>query len=90
MYPDGRMESQVRITSPQTYKEFSRCILNNILLFVSIKQWFLERAGSQKVHFLPQVVASGPPVVPLRKSRGEWSRSGPSDGMTHIRDIHEL
>ena len=26
------MESQVRITSPQTYKEFSRCILNNHLL----------------------------------------------------------
>ena len=33
VYPDGRMESQFRITSPQTYKEFSRCILNNHSMF---------------------------------------------------------
>ena len=89
MYPDGRMESQVRITSPQTYKEFSRCILNNLSKF-SFQQWFLEMAGSQIVHFLPQVAASDPPVVPLRKSRGERSRSGPSAGMTRINDIYEL
>ena len=87
MYPDGRMESQVRITSPQTYKEFSRCILNNHSM-VSGKGRVPNSSWKSLIPTL--VVASDPLVVPLRKLRRECSRSGPSDGMTPIDDIHEL
>ena len=37
-----------------------------------------------------KVVATGPLVVLLRKSRGECSRSGPSDGITRIHDIYAM
>ena len=83
------MESQVRITSPQTYKEFSRCILNNHSMF-STKQWFLERAGSQKVLEISNSYLRWLRAVLWLFLFGECSRSGPSDGLTRIHDVHEL